>query len=179
MANYSKVYRSHYNEIKKLAKLHFETNEPNSKKYAHGFNSMWTVYTVLCVHRTFGRENAHHNKCSFSLSGLATASGLGKATVQKAVSILESANLIHTEKGKGYAKTTSYSFPKHESDEPKEWKVMPKQAHNLLELMKDEGVKSLTPLRDISQRPSPDHDWHPRLKQWVTAEEMKKRLSGV
>jgi len=176
MANYCKVYRSHYTIIKNLAKQHYQTDEPNSKKFAHGFNSMWSVYTVLCIHRTYGSKNAYHNQCSFSLSGLATACGLGKATVKKAVSLLESKNIIKAEIGMGYNSVTLYSFPMHDVEEPK---PLPKQAETLAELMKDEGIPSFEHGGDISQRPSNSHDWHPRLKKWVTVEEMKARLRDV
>jgi len=143
MANYSKIYRAHYKAIKDLAFKHYHSNEPNSKKFAHGFNSLWSVYTVLCVHRTFGSKNDSHNQCSFSLSGLATATGLGKATVQKAIFLLESIDIISTEKGKGYHNTTLFSFPQHTDDEKKEIKPIAKQALNLAEYMKGESVKPI------------------------------------
>lgn len=143
MANYSKIYRAHYKAIKDLAFKHYHSEKPNSKTFAHGFNSLWSVYTVLCVHRTFGSKNDSHNKCSFSLSGLATATGLGKATVQKAIFLLESIDLISTEKGKGYHNTTLFSFPQHTDDEKKEIKPIAKQALNLAEYMKGEGVKPI------------------------------------
>lgn len=145
MASYSKIYKDHEKIIRELAKKHFYKDEPNSKKYACGLQSLLLVYTILSLHRTFGSQNYYHNKCSFSMSGLATRTGLGKAAVQKAISLLEEAGIITTEKGAGYNNVTLFSFPLHDKNEAQ---AMSKQGKHLAEIVKNEGVKSYRELKE-------------------------------
>jgi len=148
MASYSKIYKDHEKVIRELAKKHFYKDEPNSKKYACGLQSLLLVYTILSLHRTFGSKNGYYNQCSFSMSGLATRTGLGKAAVQKAISLLEGANIITTEKGAGYNNVTLFGFPSHDKYETQ---ATSKQGRHLQEVVKNEGVKSFRELRDIKE----------------------------
>ena len=148
MASYSKIYKDHEKIIRELAKQHFYKDEPNSKKYACGLQSLLLVYTILSLHRTFGSQNGYYNQCSFSMSGLATRTGLGKAAVQKAISLLEEAGIITTEKGAGYNNVTLFGFPSHDKYEKQ---ATAKQGQHLAEVVKNEGVKSFRELRDIKE----------------------------
>ena len=177
MASYSKIYRDHEAIIRDLAKKHFYSNEPHSKKYACGLQSLLLVYTILSMHRTFGSQNGYFNKCSFSLSGLATRTGLGKAAVAKAVSILEEAGIITTEKGAGYNNVTLFSFPMHEKQEKQ---GVPKQAAHLAEVVKNERVKSFKELRDITEDIEDNQVWkNSYTGKDVSVHELKRKYINV